>query len=349
MTTRSTLAVLALPLAALALAACGETVPRSTDDGAAAETVTVENCGADLVAPSPASRLYVYDGGMIAMTLALGAQDQVAGIAGIGDDVAVLGQAYGADVVSGLPVAADERPTLENVIAQRPDVVVAGWNYGWDEDSNLTPAGLADRDIVGYTLTESCRQDDGEARGVVGPWEALRTDLTNLGAITGRDDRAADLVADLDARLARLEAAPRASEPPTVFLMDSGTTAPFSSGSFGGPQGIIEAAGARNATEDVADTWTTVSWERVVASQPDYVAFVDYPGQAFEDKVRVLRSHPGTRDLPAVREGRFLNLPYAAWVSSPLNIDAAEQLRAALEDAGLVPPTDIEPPFDLQP
>ena len=78
-------------------------------------------------------------------------------------------------------------------------------------------------------------------------------------------------------------------------------------------------------------------------------AFVDYEGQSFEDKVKVLESNPATRDLPAVKEKRFLNLPIPAWTSSPLNITPAEQLRVALEEHDLVPASDIEPEHDLEP
>lgn len=338
--------------ALLVISGCGgggDTGGGAEAGGGEDAALVLSNCEQERSFPSPAERIYVYDGGMIAMVLALGAQDQVAGISGLQDDRGALATVYGQDVVDALPVASEDRPTLENVIAQRPDLMFAGWNYGWNEDDNLTPDGLAGRDIAAYTLTESCRQTDGESRGIVDPWEALRTDLTNLGRITGREEEAEEVVEDVRTRLDALADAPRAEEPPTVFLFDSGTDAPFSSGSFGGPQGIIEAAGARNATEDVDDTWTTVSWERVVASQPDFIAMVDYPGQTFAEKVRVLQSNPATRDLEAVREERFLNLPYAAWVSSPLNVDAAEQLRAALEGVGLVPETDIEAPFDLEP
>lgn len=327
----------------------GTTAKAATVTGSDAGTVTVTNCGQPLTFPTPARRVYVYDGGMISMLLSIGAAKNIAGIAGLDDDKQVMERAYGADVVAALPVATDDDPTLENVIATRPDVMLAGWNYGWDEDENLTPASLSGRGIAGYTLTESCRQGDGEARGTVAPWDALRTDLTNLGRITGHEQQAAARVADIDRRLARLAAAPRAATPPTVFLFDSGTTAPFTSGAFGGPQAIIDAAGGRNVAADLSDTWTTISWERVVAAQPDFIAMVDYPGQTFEAKVAVLRSNPSTQNLPAVREGRFLNLPYAAWVSGPLNINAAEQLRQSLEAAKLVPASDIRSDIDLVP
>ncbi|WP_302851406.1 hypothetical protein [Actinomadura sp. WMMB 499] len=37
-----------------------------------------------------------------------------------------------------------------------------------------------------------------------------------------------------------------------------------------------------------------------------------------------------------------------AWVSGPFNVDAAENLRAALEDRKLVPESDLEPADDLR-
>ena len=74
---------------------------------------------------------------------------------------------------------------------------------------------------------------------------------------------------------------------------------------------------------------------------------VDYPNQSFEDKVEALRSNPVTKDLPAVKENRFINLPYAMWCSGPLNIDAAEHVRKGMEKFNVVPQTDIQPQLTL--
>ncbi|MFF2088173.1 ABC transporter substrate-binding protein [Nocardia sp. NPDC058176] len=326
---------------AAVLTACSGTTPAATD------TLTVRNCGKDTAFPAPAQRMFVNDGNLISMVLALGAQDQVVAVSSVQRDAGTLRAHYGADVVDGLNSVAPEYPSRETVLAQRPDVMVAGWNYGYDEASNLTPASLAKDGIAAYVLTESCRQEDGAAaRGTVEPWTALRTDLTDLGAITGRTDRAAEVTADLDRRLAALEAAPKPTTAPTVFLFDSGTDTVYSSGKFGAPQAILEAAGARNILDDVADTWTKVSWERVVSADPDAIMFVDYPGQTYEQKVELLRTKPGINNLRAVRDARFLNLPYALWTSGPLNVDAAEQIRKQLEQWNLVPASDITPEAD---
>lgn len=329
--TRATTAAL-IAVAVLMLAGCSA----AGDESIAATTVTLTNCEQQVEFPAPAERLFVNDSNLISMILALGAQDQVAAVTSIGRDEAVLTEHYG-DAVAGLNQVSDDYPSMETVIAQRPDVMVAGWNYGYDESKHLTPDGLAERDIAAYVLTESCRQEGSAARGIVDPWTALREDLANLGEITGHTTEADEVVDDLEQRLEALADAPQPETAPVLFVFDSGEKAVFTSGAYGAPQAIIEAGGGRNAMEDLEDTWTEVSWERLAATQPDAFVFVDYPGQTFEQKVAVLKAHPATSGLPAVNQERFLNLPYAMWTSGPLNIDAAEAVRASLEKWGLVP------------
>ncbi|WP_040807037.1 ABC transporter substrate-binding protein [Nocardia concava] len=329
--------VLAVAAAAGGLAACGS--PQ-----AASGNLAVRNCGVEQKFPSPAQRMFVNDGNLISMVLALGAQEQTVAVSSLKRDAETLRKHYG-DAVDKLNSVAPDYPSRETVLAQRPDVMVAGWNYGYSESANLTPDSLRAAGVAPYVLTESCRRPDGE-RGVVDPWTALRTDLTALGAITGHQDRATQVTSELDRRLSALQAAPQADKRPTVFVFDSASDTVMSSGKFGAPQVILEAAGARNALEDVSDTWSQVSWERVAAADPDAIVFVDYPPQSFQQKVDLLRGKPGIQNLRAVREGRFLNLPYALWTSGPLNIDAAEQVRAQLERWNLVPPSGIRPASD---
>ncbi|MEV0766575.1 ABC transporter substrate-binding protein [Nocardia sp. NPDC050435] len=335
---KTTVRVLAVAALTAALAACSDTEP-------AAGTLTLRNCDADVQFPAPAQRMFVNDGNLVSMALALGAQDQVVAVSSVQRDADTLRRHYG-PAVDSLKSVAPQYPARETVLAQRPDVMVAGWNYGYDEAKNLTPASLRQDGVAAYVLTESCRQSGEGARGIVEPWTALRTDLTNLGAITGRADRAAELTADLDQRLAALRSAPQPARRPNIFLFDSASDTIYSSGKFGAPQAILEAAGGRNVLDDVYDTWTKVSWERLAAADPDAIMFVDYPEQTFAQKVELLRTKPGINQLRAVTEGRFLNLPYALWTSGPLNIDAAEQIRKQLERWNLAPASTITPRAD---
>ncbi len=311
---------------------------------AAAGTVTVQNCGRPVSFPDPARRAFVNDGNMISMALALRATPQVAAVSAISDSKKVLIRNYGAAAVNSLHVASASYPSLEAVLAQRPDVMVAGWDYGYDPSKNLTPATLTRNGIAAYTLTESCLRGTAGRRGLEAPWNAVRTDLTNLGRIFGRQARATAVVANLDRRLTALRTAPKPPRAPTVFLFDSGTSAPLTSGRYGAPQGIISAAGGRNLFAGDADSWHDVSWEAVVKGQPDAIAINDYSGQSVAQKIAILRAQPGVKDSPAVRHNRFIALPYVEWTSGPLNIDAAERLHAALARWGLVPRTGAEAP-----
>ena len=340
------LTALTAGVALLGATACGADTRAPAQ---APASVTVTNCGTPAEFPSPASRMFVNDGNLISMVLAIGAQDNVAAVSSVQRDAETLRRHYG-PTVDQLNVVSPEYPARETVLAQNPDVMVAGWNYGYSEADGLTPDSLRTSGIAPYILTESCRQQQGEAaRGIVDPWTALREDLTNLGTITGHEQQAQQVVADIDTRLQALRAAPQPATPPTIFLFDSGTDAVYSSGRFGAPQAIITAGGGRNALDDLDDTWTEISWERVAASNPDAFLFVDYPPQTFAEKVAVLTARDGIKELPAVAQGRFLNLPYALWTSGPLNIDAAEQVRKALEDWLLVPASTIQAPFNDQP
>ncbi|MDP9794215.1 iron complex transport system substrate-binding protein [Catenuloplanes nepalensis] len=312
----------------------------------AAGAITVRNCGQDVSVDGPVTRLYAYDGGIISIVLAAGARDQLVAVTGVDRDRDVLRLAYPDARVDELTVVGDQYPTLENVLAVDPEMMFAGYGYGFSESRNLMPEDLTTHGIKTYLLSETCKQDDG-ARGTMDAWTALTTDLRNIGELTGHRPAADAVVTDIETRRAALAAAPKAAETPTAFLFDSGTDAIFTSGSFGGPQAVFDAAGVTNATADVEDTWTEVGWERLAASDPDVIFFVDYSGQTYQQKVDVLKANPASRNLRAVKEERFVNLPYALWVSGPMNIDSAEWVRKSVEHFGLAPASDITPTLDL--
>ncbi|WP_430781574.1 ABC transporter substrate-binding protein [Actinoplanes sp. G11-F43] len=332
-----------LALTLTVLTACSSPSPTGE---ATAGAITVQNCGQDVGVDEPISRLYAYDGGIISIVLAAGARDQLVAVTGMDQDQAVLELAYPDLRVGDLKAVGDQHPTLENVLAVKPEMMFAGYGYGFSESRNLMPEDLTTHGIKTYLLSETCKQDDG-ARGTMDAWTALTTDLRNIGDLTGHRPTADTVVADIDKRRAALTAAPKGTRTPTAFLFDSGGDAIFTSGSFGGPQAIFDAAGVVNATADVEDTWTEVGWERLAASDPDVIYFVDYPGQTYQQKVDTLKANPASRDLTAVKEERFVNLPYALWVSGPLNIDAAEWVRRSVEHFGLAPSAGIAPTLDI--
>ncbi|AZA09438.1 ABC transporter substrate-binding protein [Corynebacterium pseudopelargi] len=337
---------LALVCAGALLASCANHSDSNQAAAPEGASVSIENCGQERQFPL-AEHMLVNDGNLIASTLSVGAADQIKAVSSIQRDTPILSAKYGEQTVAGLDDIAKEYPSLEQIIAEAPDVYVAGWGYGLDEGKGITPESLQEHDIATYILSEACRQGDSSARGTMDPWEAVEQDLHNLGALTGHEDKAEEVIKDQQQRLEALRAAPKAEQTPVAFLYDSGTDALFTSGKYGAPQAILATADASNATEDIEDTWVSVGWERLAQAAPDVFVFVEYPGQELDQKIEQLKKNPATKNLPAVKEERFINLPYAMWTSGPLNIDAAEHVRKALEYFKLVPESDIEPALTL--
>lgn len=327
---------------------------------ASSSSITLTNCGEEVTYPGVAKKLLVNDGNIASLALAVGAVDEISAVSYMSSHLPVLTAAYG-DEIAKKPEVAKEYPNLEQVIAAEPDLMLAGWGYGFGEDKGITPESLSEHGIGAYVLTESCRSgtnssageggsgDPGHTRGLVDPWEAVKTDLKNIATLTGHDGQVDKVIADIEDRLQSLNDAPKAVKKPVGFVFDVSGNAPFTSGAFGAPQGIMDKAGAKNAAESIQDTWTTTSWEHVAEMNPDFIALVDYPGQTFEEKIKILRSNPATKDLTAVKESRFINLPYVMWTESPMNVDAAEYVRKALEEYGLQPASEVTTKMELPP
>ena len=145
--------------------------------------------------------------------------------------------------------------------------------------------------------------------------------------------RAEDLVAEQHATLA-------AVQKPTARPPRSGTapgpTPPTSGRASVRRRLIMDAAGLTNIFADVHDTWTSAGWEQVVAADPDVIVLVDAAWNTADKKIAMLEANPATSQLTAVREHRYLTVPFAAGEAGVRTADAAvslsEQLAASTRD-----------------
>ena len=285
--------------------------------------ITVTNCGRQRTFHEPPQRVVTNDIGITELMFALGLQDRMAGY------VLSDGQRRGVESspfrgrFEQVPHLAEEI-SKEVVRAANADTVFAGWNYGFSETERFTPRRLGRAGIDSYVLTESGRSGSGEKRGIMPPLQALHTDLRNLGRIFGVPERAEKLISRYERTVAEAHASvPRGQPSPEVFLYDSGTSRPFTSGNGGAASQIIAKAGGHNVFADLDDSWTGVSWEAVVRADPDVILINDYGvGRTVQDKIDFLTSYPPLQRVEAVRQRRFFALPYAALVEGPRNPSA---------------------------
>ncbi|GGS93509.1 ABC transporter substrate-binding protein [Streptomyces cinerochromogenes] len=326
---RKQLLAAALCLAATA-AGCGATVEPDQDAGPSS-SVTLTNCGRQVTYDKVPERVVTNDVGITELMFALGLEDRMAGFA-MPDDKGDLRGVPWKDGYDRVRWLSKDQLTKENVLDSRADLVFAGWNYGFREDSGFTPDALDKLGIPTYILTESCHNGRTKSsRGIMPPLDALYADLTNLGKLFGVEKRAATLIADFKKQIADVRAkAPKGSDRPSVFLYDSGRDTPFTSGRYAAPEQIITEAGGVNVMHDVADSWTTVGWESVVQRNPDVIVICDYGDVSAEQKKKFLLSYAPLRDVSAVKHRRIVSLDYADLVESPRNPSAVARLGTYL-------------------
>ncbi|MCX0272959.1 ABC transporter substrate-binding protein [Nocardia zapadnayensis] len=327
-----------LPAIALACVlvttACGAEIQEAPKN-ASGESVTVTNCGTPLTIDRVPERVVTNDTWITEIMLALGLADRLVGYTSYpGKERDIATSPWKADF-ERVPALGDAF-TREVVQAAAPDFVFAGWNYGFKESIGLTPDWVRSIGAVPYQLTEACRQPGTTRRGVMEPLDALYTDLTALGDIFGVREKADQLVSQYREQVAGArDSAPEGQEPARVFLFDSATPEPFTSGRTAAPSQIIREAGGTNIFDDLNDSWTTTSWEAVAQRDPQAIVIVDYgagPENSVPAKIEQLRRHPLMAGTTAVRENNLIALPYAALVEGPRNpqavVTVADFLRA---------------------
>lgn len=292
---------------------------------ALAEPVTVRSCNRDVTFDKAPVRAISNDVNLTEMMLALKLQDRMVGYTGISGWKTLDEKLR--EGVKQLPELSPKYPSKEVLLGANADFYFAGWNYGMKVGGEVTPETLAPFGIKVYELTESCIFVMKKNKPTM---DDMFVDLLNLGKIFRVEDRAEALVAGYRKQLAEIQAKIGHVDKPTrVFVFDSGEEKPFTSGRYGIPTALIEAAGGVNVMDDVEKSWTEVSWEPVIEKNPEAIIIVDYGQVTAAQKIAFLKGNPAFKNIDAVKNDRFVVLPYVEATPGPRNIEAIATLAKA--------------------
>ncbi len=331
MSTSTRSALMTVALSAGLLAGCGSDQPDTARaaDATAGFPVTVSSCGHEATVPAPPERAVTINQGATEVMLALGLADRMVGTAYLDDAVADRwAQEY-----ASVPVLSEEYPDTETLLTAEPDFVYGSYLTSFAGDAAGSQADLADLGIPSYVSPFGCGRDTpGESAGADGvTFDDVWGELRDVASVFGVQDRAEELVAEQQELLAD-PAIATAGEGLTVFWYDSGDTTPFTGVGEGGPQLLIDSVGATNVFADVPGTWADVSWEQVVAADPDVIVLPEAVWSTVEEKKQYLAADPALSALTAVREERYVELPFTESTPGVRNADGvaslAEQLTA---------------------
>lgn len=290
--------------------------------------VTIQSCDREVTFEAAPVRAISNDVNLTEMMLALGLNENMAGYTGV-SDWKTLDETL-REGVGQLPELSTNYPTKEVLLGADADFYFAGWNYGMRVGGEVTPETLGEFGIKVYELTESCIHIMDKPKASI---DDMYNDLLNLGRIFGVAEQAQALVDGYRQELADFTGSlPAIAGEVKVFVYDSGETKPVTAGRYAMPSALIEAAGGVNIMDDVDSSWVEIGWEPVIERNPDVIAIVDYGSVTAEEKADFMRNNPAFKDIPAVKNDRFVVLPYVEATPGPRNIGAIKTLAAALRE-----------------
>ncbi|MDR9861760.1 ABC transporter substrate-binding protein [Pseudomonas baetica] len=282
--------------------------------------LTVQSCNREVTFTQAPKHAVSHDINMTQMMLALGLKSKMAGYSGVSGWKSVTPEMQ--SLLDGLPELAAKYPSVETLLNANVDFFFAGWDYGMRVGGDLTPQTLQPLGINVYELTESCAF---VMKRPAASLEDTYNDLRNLGKIFDVQDRANALIAQMQAQVAEVRKNLPA-EKPRVFLYDSGEDRAMTSGRLGMPQALIDAAGGRNILDDVDASWTRVNWETVVEHNPQVIVIVDYSEITADQKIEFLLKNKALQSVDAIKNQRFIVIPYVQATPGIDNVLAVETL-----------------------
>ena len=289
--------------------------------GSAFAETTINSCNRTVSFDSPPKRAISNDVNLTEMMLVLGLADHMVGYTGI-SGWKTLDEEMRANVKQ-LPELSSKYPTKEVIVGANADFFFAGWNYGMKVGGEVTPETLEPFGVKVYELTESCTHIMKKGKASI---EDMYADLLNLGAIFDVEDTAKNLVNNYKAELKSFKDDLETGEPVRAFVYDSGEDTPFTAGLYAMPTALIEAAGGVNVMNGFEKSWGTVTWEEVVAQNPEVIVIVNYGSVSAEQKRAFMMSNPAFANIAAIKNDRFVTLEYVEATPGPRNIKAIKTL-----------------------
>ncbi|MBK9750087.1 MAG: ABC transporter substrate-binding protein [Chloroflexi bacterium] len=282
--------------------------------------ITVESCGEPVTFAQAPSRAISFDTNMTEIMLALGLEDSMVGYWISGVPVKVDYQ----EQIANVPLISDVTwppPGMETIVSYSPDFVFGAWNYNFSEEWGVTPEALAEFGVTSYVLSESCI-----TVGVQPDPSLERTyqDILNIGLIFGVEDRAQTIVSEMRANIQDIQDHLRDVQTPLrAMYYGGGSDAAFSAGRYAMPTLLLSTAGAINILGDIEDDWIPeASWETIISLDPEVILIDDTPWESAEARIATLKSLPQLADVTAVREERFVVVPWT-YVLPGIDMDEA--------------------------
>ncbi|MEU2614205.1 ABC transporter substrate-binding protein [Micromonospora sp. NPDC007271] len=304
-------------------AATGDNKPATTAP-AAAGPVALTNCGTPVTITKPPARAVTLNQSATEIMLALGLQDRMASTAYLDDQVLPEYTAAYAKV----PVLAKEYPSKEKLLDTAPDFVYASFASAFSDEGVGDRAEWQKLGVATYISAAGCPKDTRPAKLTM---DDVFAEIRDIAGIFGVGERAETLIADQQERIAKVSAGAKGTR---VLWWDAGTDAPSAGACCGSPAMIMSAAGVTNIFADLNGSWADTSWETVVERNPNVIVLIDASWDPAAAKQAFLEKHATLKDLPAVKDKRYVVLDFSSTSAGVRNVLAVEALARGVGGVG---------------
>ncbi len=314
---KKTLAILlaaALLLAALSGCAAQEEPAAPAQETASAEghPVTVENYGRTVTVDKRPEKVLTLGPNCTELFAALGLSDLVVGRSLVNHSRGPLPE---------YEAAVNAIPELNHASATREAVLSSGADFIYALDWEISEEGCNIEEAEQYGMTVYVNSAT--------TLEQQYQEILDLGLIFGVEDKAEAFVEDQKSRIAAVQEKVKDREPLKVLVYDSGNDGVFTCSGSNFESLLIGLAGGENLFDDLSEKqWVTVSYEEVLAREPDIILIHDYDSPSVEEKIAEIKANPTLSQLDCVQNERFATITLESVLPGDRMAYAVESLAA---------------------
>lgn len=272
-----------------------ETVQETAADQGAEEGVypmTFDNYGREVTVTKKPEKVLTLGPNCTEMFAALGLEDYVIGRSLVNHSRGPLDEF--ADAVNKIPQLNYSSATREAILTSGADFIYAlDWEIG-EEGCNID-------EVEGYGMTVYVNSASTP--------EEMYQEILDIGKIFGIEETAEAYVADQKARIEAVQEKVKDLDPVNVLVYDSGNDGVFTCSGVNFESLLVGLAGGKNLFDDLDEKqWVTVSYEEVLARNPDIILIHDYDSPSVEEKINEIKTNPTLSQLDCVKNERFATI-----------------------------------------
>ena len=275
--------------------------------------MTFDNYGREVTVTKRPERVLTLGPNCTELFVALGLEDYIVGRSLVNHSRGPLDE-Y-ADAVNSIPQLNYSSATREAIISSGADFIYA---LDWE----ISDTGCNIEEVGEYGMTVYVNSAT--------TLEEQYQEIRDIGKIFGVEDKAEEFISDQKARIEAVQEAVSGREAVDVLIYDSGNNGVFTCSGSNFESLLIELAGGHNIFSDMTDAqWITVSYEEILARNPDVILIHDYDSPSVEEKIAEIKSNPTLAQLDCVKEERFAFVTLESVLPGNRMAYAVENMAAA--------------------